>query len=263
MSTRDTAMRIGPALLTVILGCLPGEATCEALPPKEPPGEDADLVVSFGVEDDFNALYAWRGLALSNGPVMQPSAWVSAFGTTLELWTSMYLTDMDRPGRFDEIDVTLGYEAQVADLVIAPRLLSYFYPTGEPSDQTMELALDLSYALGPFELRTSHAVDLVQYLGSYWGELGILMEHEMAPGLSISLSGGVGWATRKFNAVNVGVRRAAINALLFGVELVYYPVDVLYLRLHYELSGILDPVLGDAVGSPVLVNLGLAAGFEY
>src|SRR5436309_876912 len=35
--------------------------------------------INFGIDTDFNSRYVWRGIALSDRPVMQPSLWISGF----------------------------------------------------------------------------------------------------------------------------------------------------------------------------------------
>ena len=43
---------------------------------------DKESTFTYGAEMDFNSRYVWRGLLLDDGPVGQPSAWISAFGFT-------------------------------------------------------------------------------------------------------------------------------------------------------------------------------------
>ena len=54
---------------------------------------DKESTFTYGAEMDFNSRYVWRGLLLDDGPVGQPSAWISAFGFTLTAWSNVAMTD--------------------------------------------------------------------------------------------------------------------------------------------------------------------------
>src|SRR6266508_4220287 len=56
--------------------------------PKHP---EEDRNFTFGAETDFTSGYVWRGLLLDDGPIMQPSAWISRSGFTFAAWTSLPL----------------------------------------------------------------------------------------------------------------------------------------------------------------------------
>src|SRR5262245_1281042 len=53
---------------------------------------EARTPFTYGAEMDFNSRYVWRGLLLGNGPVAQPSAWISAYGFTFIGWGNVALT---------------------------------------------------------------------------------------------------------------------------------------------------------------------------
>ena len=53
---------------------------------------DKESTFTYGAEMDFNSSYVWRGLLLDDGPVGQPSAWISAFGFTFTAWSNVAMT---------------------------------------------------------------------------------------------------------------------------------------------------------------------------
>src|SRR5262245_38189747 len=84
-------------------GTLTGQQTQQAPPPTttstpsgirvetgaETPAQltEKQSAMTYGAEMDFNSNYVWRGLLLDDGRVVQPSAWISAFGFTLTAWS--------------------------------------------------------------------------------------------------------------------------------------------------------------------------------
>ena len=75
MTRSERSEHRGVTLRFVVWLCLGAFAFC--------PGSLIASELSFGAELDGNSRYVWRGLALSSGPVLQPSAWVSLAGFTL------------------------------------------------------------------------------------------------------------------------------------------------------------------------------------
>src|SRR5262245_60166899 len=55
------------------------------------PGSGKAPKVTYGFETDFNSRYVWRGIAQSEGPVEQTTAWVSVSGFTFCAWGNMEL----------------------------------------------------------------------------------------------------------------------------------------------------------------------------
>src|SRR5262245_19688499 len=58
--------------------------------------------VTYGFETDFNSRYVWRGIALSQGPVEQTTAWVSISGFTFYTWGNMAFKNGPQRGGFNQ-----------------------------------------------------------------------------------------------------------------------------------------------------------------
>ena len=50
-------------------------------------------IFSAGGQVDFDSIYIWRGIKLSDGPVMQPSAWIEAYGAKFTVWSNFAFDD--------------------------------------------------------------------------------------------------------------------------------------------------------------------------
>ena len=225
-----------------------------------------NLIVIYGSEVDFNSRYVWRGIAYSEGPVMQPSVWVTASGFTFSIWNNFVLTDEANQGDFhhlNEVDLSLSYSRERGKLAIEPSLQFYQYPKQEDSPSTGEASLLLSYPVGSITVFSSHTFDIVRYGGSYFGDAGLSYEHEFHSKLSMETSLSLGLGSSKFNEVYLGLPKSAFNVTSGALSFTYYPINFLYLRPHIELSVIVDGDLRNQVDDPTIVNVGLAVGMEF
>ena len=221
------------------------------------------LPLTVGLEADFVSRYVWRGLALSDGPVLQPSAWVSFAGFTLTPWANVAFRDGSARAGLNELDLTLDYSRDVFDLTVNPSLAVYSYPNQADAAPTGELALALSYPVGPVSVFSNHSLDLMATPGAYFGDAGLSFESEVAQSLTVEASAYAGWASARFNDANFEVNQAALNVGGIDLALCWSPAGLFYLRPHAGLSVILDRELRDAVTSPLLIAGGLAIGRDF
>jgi hypothetical protein len=230
-------------------------------PEKDPaPPEEEEGSVSFGAEADFNAIYGWRGIALSSGPVAQPSVWASVKGVNLTGWASFTANDTDGFGTFQEFDFIADYELEAAGFAITPRIIAYLVPEASVG----EIELEISHGIaGPVGAYLINSVGFAGSPGSYFGQVGIDAAHDFDFGLSLEAKAGLGVGNGIFNEFNLGLKETGLNALMAGAAATYSFLDgLLYARVHAEFSDILDSQLADISGKPLIFNGGLAIGFE-
>ena len=225
--------------------------------------QGGDQIFNFGTEVDFNSRYVWRGIALSEGAVMQPSAWVSAFNFTFYIWGNFVLDDEPNQGEFNEVELILYYSRVWGNITFEPFVVYYVYPNQEDVPSTGEFTLSLYYPFGPFNVFTSHTFDFVEYEGSYFGDAGLSYERQLSSTLTLGASGSFGWASSEFNSVNIGLHKRALNFVGGNLFLAYYPKEFLYIRPHMELSAIVDGELRDQLDDPTILNVGVAFGMEF
>lgn len=88
-----------------------GAAAQEPAPqPAGAPTAEAEAVVTWGGEVDLVSQYIWRGLPYSEGLVVWPTAWVSAYGVTASLFLNY---DPNWDPTWNEYDLTFSYERSV------------------------------------------------------------------------------------------------------------------------------------------------------
>jgi len=229
----------------------------------EPARVENPPAISFAFETDFASRYVWRGFALSDGPVMQPEASVSAYGLTATVWSNFVLNDEPGQGRFNEVDPSLDYRGRWGKLEFEPSFEFYLYPNQTNAPSTAELSLWLGYPVGPVTLFTDHVFDVKEFAGAYYGVFGVDYERELVKKLTLETSGSLGWASGKFNGAYGGDADAALNVFLWDLQAVYFPIPWFYLRPHMQVSVLLDSGLRRAAADPAIVSGGLALGVSF
>jgi hypothetical protein len=220
--------------------------------------------LSYGLEADGVSRYVFRGLAFSEGPAFQPSAWACLGGGTLAVWTHFPLTADD--GGFDlgEVDPSFDWAFEFGDFGLDVGAVGYIVP-GDA--WTAEGLVNLSYAVGWASIFLEQAVDVKDAPGSWYAELGVSSEHEagaviLAPRLAVAFADaayndyyvepGVDWST------------VALERGVLGLDVAWYPdfAAGAYLRAHGEASVLIDATVRDRVADPFQVVGGLALGWE-
>jgi hypothetical protein len=246
-----------------ICGFIPGSRVAAAIALFGMLASGAAAPLSVGVEADFASSYVWRGLALSDGPVLQPSVWASFAGFTLTPWANVAFSEGSAPAGLNELDLTLDYSRDVFDLTVNPSLSVYLYPNQTDATPTGEFALALSYPVGPVSVFSDNSVDLMAVPGAYCGDAGLSFESEFSEDLGVEASARVGWGSARFNNASFEVNHAALNLTGIDLALNWSPGGLFYLRPHAALSVILDRDLRAAVTNSLLATGGLAIGREF
>jgi len=224
----------------------------------------APAALSYGAEADGVSRYVFRGLPFSQGPALQPSAWVGLGGGTLAVWGHVPLTSEDVGYDFYEVDPSLDWAFEFGDLGLDIGAVAYAQ-TGLPF--TAEGLVNLSYAVGWASIFLEQAVDVKEAVGSWYAEVGVSSEHEAGP-VTLAPRLAVAFADAAYNDYYIGEgpdwSPVGLERGAFGLDLSWYPDWAAggYLRLHGEGSLLLDGTVRDAVDAPFQVWGGLALGWE-
>lgn len=216
---------------------------------------------TYGSEIDLNSRYLWRGITWSENFVGQPSVWVSYADFTGTVWGNFFFDDADSRVGCNEVDFILAFIRELAKLSIEPSFSYYLYFNQEDAPGTGEIALKLSYPVGPFSVFTDQTFDIVRYAGAYFGDLGFSYEHELSSKLSLDAAFKLGCGSARFNDTYIGVSKNAFNLTEMKVSLPYYVSGKFYVCPHLELDAVLDRDLYDLLGH-YPTNYGLTLGIE-
>lgn len=256
---RRRATSTAALLAAVLLGSVPAWSL------DDPPATEGVPVV-VGLELDVNSRYLWRGFAWGDGAVVQPSAWLTHGALSVELWSS---AERDPDGsslagwRATELDLTVGYETAWRGVTITPSLAVYDYSDDEDSPTTAEALLELSVPAGPFEVVSSHAFDVDEYRGAYYGDLGLAFVRELGEGTEAQATGYVGWASQEFTEVYGGVAVGGLFLLGVTTAVEHCLERGPCVRLHGEATRITRDDLAEAAGGRSRWSVGVAVGHEF
>lgn len=235
---RIRAGRIPWILVTAIaLGVAAGASAEEAARP------------SVGADISVISKYVWRGLILTDDPVLQPSLTVEYKGLGLNVWANTDLTDVNgTPGETNELDYTLDYTFSVKKVTLGVGVIQYTFPHTD-FEPTTEL-----YGTAALDVLLAPTVKIywdVDEVGGVYGTVGIGHSFPLreVKGItpSLDLSGSLGYATSGWNEGYYGVKSSGLVDLLLTVGLPI-PIDGhLSVTPYISYSQLIDGDLKDAV----------------
>ena len=207
----------------------------------ERPSVSADVAVS--------SKYVWRGLILTDDPVLQPSLTVGYKGLGLNIWANTDLTDGNgTPGEINELDYTLDYSFSVKQVNLGVGVIQYTFPHTD-FEPTTEL-----YGTAALDVLLAPTVKIywdVDEVGGVYGTLGIghsfPLKEVKGISSSLDLSGSLGYATSGWNEGYYGVHSSGLVDLLLTVGL---PISIdghLSITPYISYSQLIDGDLKDAV----------------
>jgi uncharacterized protein (TIGR02001 family) len=243
VTDKGSARRSARLILLVLLatagaGIFP-EASAEEM---KVPSISADVTAA--------SKYVWRGLILTDDPVLQPSLTVSHRNLSLNIWGNTDLTDVNgTPGETNELDYTLDYSFSVNKVNLDFGVIQYTFPH-TAFDPTTEIygSAGISVLLSP-TVTVYYDSDEV---GGLYGTLGI--SHSFSLGdvykgisPSLELSGSIGYATGDWNEGYYGVNSSGLVDILLTAGLAIPLDEYLSIGPFISFSQVVDSDLQDAV----------------
>jgi uncharacterized protein (TIGR02001 family) len=141
--------------------------------------------------------YAWRGLTLTDGPVLQPELRIlHPGGLSVGAWGNVDLGDeSETQAEFDELRLTIDYAWRPDPFEIGVGLVEYLFPgTPFPSTREVYVRFELPSLVSP---RLTLYRDLEAIEGTY-AELAVAYDHELGRWWRSGVELSVGYADRDF-----------------------------------------------------------------
>lgn len=230
----------------------------------EDPTDPDSLAIN--LEIDARSRYVFRGIALSEGFVVQPTLSLAKGDYTFSIFGNLNGSRksglLQGPRQLNEVDYTLTKSFEVGKTSVEPGLVYYDYPPNA-SGSTGELSLGLSRTVGTAKLFLNNNVDVVKYDGAYFGELGVTQEHAFGKRTTGAATLSLGFANGKYNRTNIGPDKSALDVLDLGASLSYQIKPGLYLRPHFDYTRILGSELRGVLDEPNVLEGGVALGFDF
>lgn len=217
-----------------------------------------DLKLDLGV--DWYTKYIWRGMVLTNDPVLQPSATLSYKGFFVNAWGNVDVTDVNETDNSEyslqELDFTVGYQTTLNDMVnVGVGYILYTFPgTGRnamsernnPKTSEVYASAGLNVILKP---TLTVYCDIDETRGVY-ATFGIGHTFELTEALGLSLGGTVGWGSNNYHEAYLGTaaNQGDTNALSdynLSASLDYAVNDNISVSAVVAYSNFVDPKLSD------------------
>lgn len=210
--------------------------------------------------------YVWRGLIITDDPVVQPSFTLSTKGLGLNIWANNDLTDKGASGASEitELDYTLDYSFEVKQWSFDLGAIIYTFPnTG--SQGTVEL-----FGSAGYEILLSPSLSIyydVDEAGGIYGvfslsytfPLGELWKRDM----SLDLSGSQGYASSGWNEFYYGVNSSSLVDLAFTAEVPVELDESLTIDPFITYSYVVDNELQRAVSNDQAFIYGVNFSFSW
>lgn len=204
--------------------------------------------------------YLWRGAALTDGWVVQPSVTLGLGGFEVSAWGNLDLDDAnDRRNSLSEIDYTAAYTLGVALVELSAGALHYSYPQ---NDFTATTELFVSGSVGVW---ASPSLGIYRDIDEGDGTYVLFgVGHALPIGATaLDLAASLGWGDEKHNAYNYGAPAAgpADAGLTLSMDIAITPL--LTVRPTLGCTTLLTTELRDAAAEPdnILFGVVFAGGF--
>jgi hypothetical protein len=221
-------------------------------------------IFSYGIETGYNSRYVSRGIVYSQGAVIQPNPWISAYGITLGIWGNYNIQEETASGQFNELDYGLSYDQCFGDMSLQYAFVYYVYPNSAAWPDTAEVLVDISYPLKGLTLFANNAFDVMNYPGAYIIEAGVSKEIVLFQELLLSCRVLGGAANAVFNEAYIGISNTALNFIGTDISIKYSPLGGnVYIQPHLQVSYTADNELAQIMQDPNIMTYGILVGMEF
>jgi len=226
--------------------------------------EEAQTGLAVSSELDIVSKYVWRGVSLSKAEAYQPSVNLSKDDLSLNAWFN-YSVDKPRRSKFNELDLTLSYERDVAGFSVSPGFILYTFTY---SPHYGEAYVKLSHPAAFLKIVTDHYLSMINDsdAGGYYGDAGLGYEKSLANDSLFTSSALLGWGNAKFNSFNylASGMSSRLNVLILDAEIAFKMRGGARVRPHLTYYDTLSREVRTAAGSePDNLVFGIAADYDF
>jgi len=229
------------------------------------PARSADVAGSAGM--GFFSKYVWRGITVTDGLVLQPSAGVEVSGLTAGIWANMDIDDVNGlSGKFNEVDYTVDYTFSLGEKAsVSVGAILYDFPN-TTFDATAELYAGVGFGVpGDPSVTIYKDIDEVEGLyASFAGGYGI----PLPGGRTLDLGLALGFGDADHNAGYYGVASSGLTDALLTIGSTFeFAEGKFSITPSVALATTVDSDIGDAFDAAgmdttnVVVGVTLSASF--
>lgn len=202
---------------------------------------------------DWYSEYVWRGMLLTNDPVLQPSVTLGLGGFSLNVWGSFDVTDVNENDNTEyalqELDFTLGYETTFNDMVtVGVGFIEYTFPGNGDGSNNAERTSEV-YASAGLDIVLQPTLTVYwdfDEVDGFYATLGVGHTFELTEALGLSLGGTLGWGDRNYHEYHVGNDTNGLSDYNVKASLDYAVTENLSVSVVAVYSNFVDTQIADA-----------------
>jgi len=225
--------------------------------------------VELGV--DLFSHYVWRGMVLTDDPVIQPSLTISketSAGTfAFNIWGSVDMTDFNELGdgtyRLQELDYTLSYAVSPVEGIDFEAGVIYYTFPGTPWPSTWEAYASVAFPVVGFVTPSITAYYDFDEVDGWYLSAALEREFELTEQMALTLSAALGFGDKDYNDAYWGVDKSALNDLSFGAALSYQVTENFSVGLSAGYMVLVNSDIRDAADDKSKFFMGVSAGFAF
>lgn len=232
-------------------------------------GSEAEEELSYEISVDYMSHYVWRGMLLTDDPVIQPSITLGYGDFSFNAWGSMDVTDVneadtDDDYRLQEVDYTLSYAFSPADGIDMEAGVIYYTFAGFDGTWEGYLSGSLSDVLLAPTLTLYYDFDEVD---GYYANFSLGHDISLTDNLTLSLGTSIGFGDEDYNDVYFGVDDSGESDLVVSAGLGYTVNDNFSIGCSLAYSELLDNDIEEAAdtgyGDSDKLVFGINATFTF
>ncbi len=271
MSTRATVVQLISGIVLLLCpgltGCVPpggaGFAEPELAQLQVEPTAAGPLSVSFDLASVDR--YVWRGLILTDGPVIQPSVTVGDEDWSVNIWGNMDVDAAnDNKSQFNELDVTLGWGKELGKYALSASIVNYNFPN-TPATTTTELCLGIAADVPAqpavevyFDLDEAQGTYIVLNIGHSFGS-----EYHNPMKWELTLDTGIGWGSAEHNILYFGSATEGMTDFHLGLAFAVKIHDKWTVSQNIINTSVMDEQLRATVAKDRVIAYGIVLTVEF
>lgn len=207
--------------------------------------------------------YLWRGLALSEGSVIQPSLSMSVGNLQCSVWSNIAFDHTTDLSQLNEVDLHVSTSREVGGFSLEPSLQLYTFPNQEEAPTTVELRMSVAREIGFFTFSLAHNVDILEYGGASFSEGTLALDNELVPGLAFGGMISLGFGPSFFTDVNYALPVQSVQILSGQVSCNYAIAEILSIQPYAGFARILNEEVRSQVEEADFRTFGVIVGVTY
>lgn len=216
--------------------------------------------VDVSADAAFMSTYVWRGILLTDGPVLEPGVTIGSMGASLNIWGNMDLDDVnDNEMEFNELDFTLDYSFDVSEFSFSVGAIHYTFPNTD-FDPTTEIyvAASSSYTLGAW-LALYQDIDASEGL---YASLGYDYSIPVVEDYGVDVGGAVSFGTSKNNEFYYGTDSGGLTDLLLTASVPFAIGDYVSIAPSVTVTTIINSDIKDVYDAADMDTSNVVAGIS-